>query len=85
MSLISALSIPLRQKFVIVNDVEVGAGAPPLPNRWTTTPPPRTATATSATIAPEFLEPGANARGEVLARERSGNQTITEIPPFAVR
>ena len=43
------------------------------------------ASATSATIAPEFLEPGAKARGEVLARERSGNQTITEIPPFTIR
>jgi hypothetical protein len=41
--------------------------------------------ATSAIIAPEFLEPGVKAGGEVLARERSGNQTITEIPSFAVR
>jgi hypothetical protein len=41
--------------------------------------------ATSATIAPEFLQPGAKARGEVLARERSGNQTITEIPSFTIR
>jgi hypothetical protein len=41
--------------------------------------------ATSATIAPEFLEPGAKAGGEVLARERSGNQTITEIPSFTIR
>ena len=43
------------------------------------------ASATSATIAPEFLESGAKAGGEVLARERSGNQTITEIPRFTVR
>jgi hypothetical protein len=43
------------------------------------------ATATSATIPPEFLDPGARARGEVLARERSGNQTITEIPVFRAR
>ena len=42
-------------------------------------------TVTSATIAPEFLEPGAKAGGEVLARERSGNQTITEIPSFTVK
>ena len=41
--------------------------------------------ATSATIAPEFLEPGAKARGEVIARERSGNQTNTEIPTFTIR
>jgi hypothetical protein len=40
------------------------------------------ATATSATIPGEFLEPGAKANGEVLARERSGNQTITEISAF---
>lgn len=38
--------------------------------------------ATSVTIPPEFLEPGAPAGGEILARERSGNQTITEIPRF---
>jgi hypothetical protein len=41
--------------------------------------------ATSATIAPEFLKPGAKAGGEVLARERTGNQTITEIPSFTIR
>jgi hypothetical protein len=39
-------------------------------------------TATSATIPGEFLVPGTRAGGEVLARERSGNQTITEIPSF---
>jgi hypothetical protein len=40
------------------------------------------ATATSATIPGEFLEPGTRVGLEVLARERSGNQTITEVPPF---
>lgn|SRR5215218_4900491 len=38
--------------------------------------------ATSATIPGEFLAPGANATGELLARERSGNQTITAFPSF---
>jgi hypothetical protein len=42
-------------------------------------------TATSATIPGEFLEPGTKAGGEVLARERSGNQTITEIPSFRTK
>jgi hypothetical protein len=42
-------------------------------------------TATSATIPEEFLEPAAKAGGEVLARERSGNQTITEIPSFRTK
>jgi hypothetical protein len=42
-------------------------------------------TATSATIPGEFLDPGTPAGGEVLARERSGNQTITEIPSFGTR
>jgi hypothetical protein len=36
--------------------------------------------ATSATIAPEFLAPGREYAVEVLARERGGNQTITEVP-----
>jgi hypothetical protein len=36
--------------------------------------------ATSATIPPGFLAPGRDYAVEVLARERSGNQTITEIP-----
>jgi hypothetical protein len=36
------------------------------------------ATATRATVAPEFLEPGADYKFEVLAIEASGNQTITE-------
>jgi hypothetical protein len=42
-------------------------------------------TATSATIPGEFLVPGTKAGGEVLARERSGNQTITEIPAFRTK
>jgi hypothetical protein len=36
--------------------------------------------ATSAAVPAEFLEPGAEYAVEVLARERSGNQTITEVP-----
>ena len=36
--------------------------------------------ATSATISPGFLAPGRDYAVEVLAREKSGNQTITEIP-----
>jgi hypothetical protein len=36
--------------------------------------------ATSATIAPGFLARGREYAVEVLARERSGNQTITEVP-----
>lgn len=36
--------------------------------------------ATSAAIPVGFLEPGADYAVEVLARERSGNQTITEVP-----
>jgi hypothetical protein len=42
-------------------------------------------TATSVTIPAEFLEPGTKADGEVLARERSGNQTITELPSFRTK
>jgi hypothetical protein len=38
------------------------------------------ATATSATVPPEFLSPAGEYKVEVLARERSGNQTITEVP-----
>jgi hypothetical protein len=38
--------------------------------------------ATSASIPAEFLRPGTATGGEVLAREKSGNQTITQIPPF---
>jgi hypothetical protein len=40
------------------------------------------ASATSATIPGEFLEPGTRTGGEVLAREKSGNQTITALPSF---
>jgi hypothetical protein len=36
--------------------------------------------ATRATVAPGFLAPGREYAVEVLARERSGNQTITEVP-----
>jgi hypothetical protein len=36
--------------------------------------------AASATVAPGFLAPGREYAVEVLARERSGNQTITEVP-----
>jgi hypothetical protein len=36
--------------------------------------------ATSATISPGFLVGGREYAVEVLARERSGNQTITEVP-----
>jgi hypothetical protein len=42
-------------------------------------------TATSVTIPAEFLEPGTKADGEILARERSGNQTITELPSFRTK
>jgi hypothetical protein len=40
------------------------------------------ASVTSVTIPGEFLAPGTKTGGEVLARERSGNQTITELPSF---
>ncbi len=35
--------------------------------------------ATSANIPPQFLDPGVETEVEVLAREKSGNQTITEV------
>jgi hypothetical protein len=35
--------------------------------------------ATSASIPGEFLRPGAVTELEVLARERTGNQTITAV------
>lgn len=38
------------------------------------------ASQTSITIPPEFLEPGAETKIEVLAIDKSGNQTITEVP-----
>jgi hypothetical protein len=41
--------------------------------------------ATSATIPGEFLQPGTKTGGELLARERSGNQTITAFPSFRTR
>ena len=37
---------------------------------------------TGVTIPGEFLEPGTKTVGEILARDNSGNQTITELPPF---
>jgi hypothetical protein len=43
------------------------------------------ASATSATVSGEFLEPGTKLEGELLAREKSGNQTITAFPSFRVR
>ena len=42
-------------------------------------------TATSATIPGEFLEPGTETGGELLAREKSGNQTIKELPRFKTK
>jgi hypothetical protein len=41
--------------------------------------------ATSATVPGEFLEPGTETGGELLARERSGNQTITAFPSFRTK
>jgi hypothetical protein len=38
---------------------------------------------TSVTIPGEFLEPGTKTGGEILARDKSGNQTITELPSFS--
>jgi hypothetical protein len=43
------------------------------------------ADATSATIPGEFLEPGTETGGELLAREKSGNQTISAFPAFRTR
>jgi hypothetical protein len=40
---------------------------------------------TSVSIPPEFLIPGRKALGEVLAKEKSGNQTITHIPEFTTQ
>jgi hypothetical protein len=40
---------------------------------------------TSVSISPEFLIPGKKVLGEVLAKEKSGNQTITHIPEFTTR
>ena len=41
--------------------------------------------ATSATIPGQFLAANTKTEGEVLAREKSGNQTIRELPPFRTR
>lgn len=41
--------------------------------------------ATGGSIPGEFLEPGAKIGGELLAREKSGNQTITALPSFRTR
>lgn len=41
--------------------------------------------ATRATIPGEFLEPGTKTGGELLAREQSGNQTITALPSFRTK
>jgi hypothetical protein len=41
--------------------------------------------ATSATIPGEFLEPARKTAGEILAREKSGNQTITALPRFTTK
>jgi hypothetical protein len=40
---------------------------------------------TSVTIPGEFLEPATKTGGEVLAREKSRNQTITALPSFRTR
>jgi hypothetical protein len=40
---------------------------------------------TSVTIPGEFLESGTKTGGEVLAREKSGNQTITALPSFRTK
>jgi hypothetical protein len=40
---------------------------------------------TSVSIPPEFLIPGRKVLGEVLAKEKRGNQTITHIPEFTTR
>jgi hypothetical protein len=41
--------------------------------------------ATSATIPRQFLKAGSEGGGEVLARAKSGNQTITAIPSFMLK
>jgi len=41
--------------------------------------------ATSATIPGEFLQPATKTGGELLARERSRNQTITALPSFSTK
>jgi hypothetical protein len=37
----------------------------------------------SVSIPGEFLEPGTETGGEILARDQSGNQTITALPSFS--
>jgi hypothetical protein len=41
--------------------------------------------ATSASIPGEFLRSDTDTGGEVLAREKSGNQTITALPSFKTK
>ena len=38
---------------------------------------------TSVSIPGAFLEPGTETGGEILARDESGNQTITALPSFS--
>jgi hypothetical protein len=38
---------------------------------------------TSVTIPGEFLRPGTETGGNVLARDQSGNQAITALPSFS--
>jgi hypothetical protein len=45
----------------------------------------RTSASTSATIPGEFLQPATKTGGELLARERSRNQTITALPSFSTK
>jgi hypothetical protein len=42
-------------------------------------------TATGATVPPEFLKANTATDGELLAREKSGNQTITALPAFRTK
>jgi hypothetical protein len=41
--------------------------------------------ATSATVPRQFLKPHTDTGDEVLAREKSGNQTITALPSFSTK
>jgi hypothetical protein len=41
--------------------------------------------ATSADIAGQVLEPGTELGGEVLAKDKNGNQTITALPSFRTK
>jgi hypothetical protein len=40
---------------------------------------------TSVSIPPEFLSPGTEVGGEVLAKDKNGNQTITALPSFRTK